>query len=298
MINDAQFDYYGRRLATCSADGNIKIFLTKEDEQMQEIAKLQHHQGAVLALSWSHPKFGSLLASCGIDRKVLVWKEMSANSWHVVHEYDDHEGPVNSVEWGPWEYDLILLTASADSCVSVISRTSEDRWGSLKFVAHEGGVNAVSWSPATSLSLLESEDTHLLRRFVSGGADRHVKVWTWTEEHYECVLLDFHKSTVRDVAWCPSLGLARDLFASCSEDGEIIVWTKSSDSEKWKPKQALKLRVPVWTVSWSIAGNALAISASDNTTRILKEAPDDTWEVVSSINESGQMNNEEQMQIG
>mmetsp|Transcript_28689 Transcript_28689/g.28350 ORF Transcript_28689/g.28350 Transcript_28689/m.28350 type:complete len:92 (+) Transcript_28689:12-287(+) len=79
-INDAQFDYYGRQLATCSQDGHIKIFLTKEDDQMQQVANLQHHQGSVLALSWSHPKFGSLLASCGVDRKVLVWKEMSSNS--------------------------------------------------------------------------------------------------------------------------------------------------------------------------------------------------------------------------
>jgi hypothetical protein len=33
MIHDAQMDYYGKRLATCSSDRLIKIFSIENDEQ-------------------------------------------------------------------------------------------------------------------------------------------------------------------------------------------------------------------------------------------------------------------------
>jgi len=198
------------------------------------------------------------------------------------------------VAWGPWEYDLILLAGSADGCVTELKMVSEDTWEPYRFAAHEGGVNAISWAPATSLNLLESEDTYMVKRFVSSGADNLVKVWTWIEDHYEPVTLDFHKACVRDVAWCPSLGTARDMIASCGEDFQVVIWTKSSDSEKWRSKSLLKLnKIPIWRCSWSIAGNVLAISAADNVTRLMKENPDETWELVSTINENGQQTSEE-----
>ena len=32
MVHDAQFDFYGTRLATCAADGNINIFSVADAE--------------------------------------------------------------------------------------------------------------------------------------------------------------------------------------------------------------------------------------------------------------------------
>ena len=46
MIHDAQMDYYGTRLATCSSDRSIKIFDVKGKEQTL-IADLRDHEGPV-----------------------------------------------------------------------------------------------------------------------------------------------------------------------------------------------------------------------------------------------------------
>ena len=35
MVHDAQFDYYGRRLATCSSDRLIKVYDVSGDEHVQ-----------------------------------------------------------------------------------------------------------------------------------------------------------------------------------------------------------------------------------------------------------------------
>jgi protein transport protein SEC13 len=57
-------------------------------------------------------------------------------------------------------------------------------------------------------------------RFVSGGSDNLVKVWTYNEFYQKFedeILPEMHKDWVRDVAWSHSLTLPCDMIASASE---------------------------------------------------------------------------------
>lgn len=90
MVHDVQFDYYGRRLATCSSDRTIKIWEIVGDKQQTLLADLAGHEGPVWQVCWAHPKYGSLLASCSFDHKVIVWKELPEGQWTKV-------GPVQSI---------------------------------------------------------------------------------------------------------------------------------------------------------------------------------------------------------
>ena len=83
MIHDAQLDYYGRRLATCSSDKTVKVFDVVGDQHVH-LADLRGHEGPVWQVAWAHPKFGSLLASCSFDHRVIVWKEVQDNQWQQV----------------------------------------------------------------------------------------------------------------------------------------------------------------------------------------------------------------------
>jgi protein transport protein SEC13 len=51
LIHDAQFDYYGNILATCSSDNSAAIF-----RKQILVQRLQAHQGPVWQVAWSHPK--------------------------------------------------------------------------------------------------------------------------------------------------------------------------------------------------------------------------------------------------
>ncbi len=83
MVHDIQFDYYGRRVASCSSDRTIKIF-DVAGGQPRQLADLVGHEGPVWAVSWGHPKFGTLLASCSYDHRVIVWKETQEAVWTQV----------------------------------------------------------------------------------------------------------------------------------------------------------------------------------------------------------------------
>ena len=97
MVHDAQMDYYGTRLATCSSDKSVKIFEVKDGTQTL-VTDLRGHEGPVWQVAWAHPKFGSILATCSYDRKVILWREDRPSVWSKMYEVTNHDSSVNSVE--------------------------------------------------------------------------------------------------------------------------------------------------------------------------------------------------------
>jgi len=113
-------------------------------------------------------------------------------------------------------------------------------------------------------------------RFVTGGCDNLVKVWTINSNPGDELIgvtfdkekLEGHSDWVRDVAWLNYVGYAYDVIASCGEDEMVYLWTKRDD--KWEKLDLKKFNVPVWRVSWSQCGSYLAVSAGDNSIYLFK----------------------------
>jgi len=82
-----------------------------------------------------------------------------------------------------------------------------------------------------------------------------------------------------DVAWAPSI-LPKSYIASASQDKTAIIWT-STTSVNGEPAQWAKKVLQfddVWRVSWSLSGNALAVSGGDNKVTVWKENLKGEWE--------------------
>lgn len=77
VVQDLSYDYYGRRMATCSTDRSVKVWLAEsETGQWRCICKWHAHHGSVSRVRWAHPEFGaSTLITCGLDCKAIVWEE-------------------------------------------------------------------------------------------------------------------------------------------------------------------------------------------------------------------------------
>ena len=126
LQHDAQMDFYGRKLATCSSDCLIKMFDVRSGNttftqdlrgfvtQCSLLVSLIflidyilfcRHEGPVWQLAWSHPKFGGLLASCGYDRKVIIWKENN-HVWEMLHKYDNHDSSGSSAEFPFHQFEI------------------------------------------------------------------------------------------------------------------------------------------------------------------------------------------------
>lgn len=281
MIHDVQMDYYGKRMATCSSDRLIKIFEIGENDTQTPVAEIKGHEGPVWEVAWAHPKFGSILASCSYDRKVYIWKETSKNVWVKIFEYE-HESSVNSIDWAPHEVGLVLACGSSDSYISVLTHTG-DKWEHVKFHAHSIGVNSVSWAPAFHPSV-GSAPSNPVKKLVSGGCDNLVKIWKFEEGWKEENSLEGHSDWVRDVAWAPNIGLPVSTIASCSQDGNVLIWQNSGSG--WKSTLLNKFNDVVWSVSWSITGNILAVSGGDNKVTLWKETLDSGWTCLSTLEDN------------
>jgi WD40 repeat protein len=145
--HDAQLDYYGKRLATCSSDRSIRIFDVSATHAQTLTSQIRGHEGPVWQVGWAHPKYGSILASCSYDSRVCVWKEQAANAWIKVYEYSRPDSSINTLQWAPHSFGLVLAVGAADGTVSVLARKQDHTWDVSTFLAHKGGVNSVSWGP-------------------------------------------------------------------------------------------------------------------------------------------------------
>ena len=279
LQHDAQLNFYGRRLATCSSDRTIKIFDVAGDTNAL-VAELKGHEGPVWQVQWSHPKFHSLLASCSFDRCVIVWNETTPNAWTEAYRHAAHELSVNSVSWAPHDFGLILACGSSDGHISVVTfRADVSAESSSKFLAHAAGVCAVSWSPAVP----SFNSAAPVKRFVSGGCDNLVCIWRlsdmneWRKEN----TLQGHSDWVRDVAWAPSVGGVAGTIASAAQDKTVIIWREEGPAN-WK-KSVIQFEGVPWKVSWSVTGNILAVSCDDNTVSLFKEGlgGDGEWSKIS-----------------
>jgi protein transport protein SEC13 len=123
MIHDCQFDYYSKKLATCSSDRSIKIFEVNGDIYHNS-ATLVVHEGPVWQVGWAHPKFGVVLASCSYDGSVVIQKEISQGNWGKLYEAKFADCSINSIAWAPHEFGLVLAAASSDGKVIIIEYKS------------------------------------------------------------------------------------------------------------------------------------------------------------------------------
>ncbi|CAK5281436.1 unnamed protein product [Mycena citricolor] len=314
MIHDAQLDYYGKRLATCSSDRTVKVFDVIDGDAQKSGKTLTGHTGPVWQVAWAHPKFGHILASCSYDGKVLIWKEQpsgNSSSWAKIREHALHTASVNSVSWAPHELGAMLACASSDGKISVLTFKNDDQWLADIFVGHAIGCNAISWAPAIAASsLIAPGQQHLqsipsamppapaapTTRFASAGCDNLVRIWVYRDEKWvEEEVLEGHTDWVRDVAWAPSIGLSRSYIATASQDRTVCVWVRDSPSAPWvrnvldpssageSPTTGGKFPDVVWRVSWSLAGNLLAVSCGDGKVTLWKENLKGVWECILSF---------------
>ena len=98
-----------------------------------------------------------------------------------------------------------------------------------------------------------------------------------------------HNDWVRDVAWCPNIGVAQHTIVSCSQDRTVVIW-KSADGSKdsWtqRPLTAEPFPDTLWRVNFSPAGNLLAVAGGDNHVSMWRETSEGEWECVSNVDQA------------
>jgi len=258
VIHDVAYDFFGKRMASCSSDHKIKIW--DKDEKNGEwvcSAEWKAHQSPVWKIDWAHPEYGQLIASCSFDRTVVIWEDKGRRALNVRNSNSnsnnnndslggmknnnglnthfalkvslmDFKQAVNDIAFSPRHVGLQLAAATDDGFVNVYEFTDVTDMAQrrvTKFEASKVGATAVAWSTARF--------THPM--LVVGANDGVVTIWGYSENFRRWqrlfnLTINGHTSCIHDVSWAPDIGRSNHVIATCSKDRTLRIWNVPKDS--------------------------------------------------------------------
>jgi WD40 repeat protein len=191
-INDAVYNPDGTRLATCSIDGAIRIWLN--DSLLDR--ELQEYRGSVNALCYSND--GKRLFFASSDTAVRAW-DLAEDKSSVLYR---HETAVLAVAASP--AGNYIVSGSRDGTITIGDTAKGVAIRSFR--GHLLSVNTLAVSPGGQY-------------LATGSNDKTVKLWDMADGQ---LLYTFrgHEGSVNSVSFSPD----SSRLASGSTDGTVIIW--------------------------------------------------------------------------
>ncbi|CAO3700248.1 unnamed protein product [Rhizopus stolonifer] len=144
LIHDVSYDFYGKRLVTCSSDQRLKVwdFVEHEDTSTWELSdSWKAHDSSILKGRWARPEYGQVIASCSFDRQVKIWEEQtteprnSQKQWVERFRLVESRGAVLDIAFAPSPNSLRLATCSSDGIVRIyeaLEPTNLAQWSQME----------------------------------------------------------------------------------------------------------------------------------------------------------------------
>lgn len=313
LIHDVAYDFYGRRMATCSSDQKVKVWDQDEAGNWTCSASWKSHYGSVWKVNWAHPEFGQVIATCSFDRTAAVWEEIvgekssgGLNHWVKKTSLVDSRTSVTDVKFGPKHLGLILATCSADGTVRIYEAQDVmnlSQWSPRDEIHVKLPCSCISWNP--SLSRLHSpmiavglseEPTN------AGTQSGKVKIYEYSDITRRWQLVEMFSTItdpVQDIAFAPNIGRSYHVLAVAGKNLRIITLKPIGEGGKETAGQATRFEIrqagqfddhgsAVWRVCWNITGTILASSGDDGCVKLWKANYMDTWKCVATLRGDGQ----------
>lgn len=300
LILDIAYDYYGKRLATCSSDQRIKVWDLDDVNGWVCTAQWKAHSGPIWRVDWAAPEFGQVIASCSSDRTVCVWEETDVDhgkKWKLKATLGDAHD-ILSVKFAPSHLGLKLATCSNDGIVRIyeaLDITNLSQWQITdQFEVTDGdvkGTTCLAWntSPFDAATI------------AVGTQGASPQIWQFNDKlrKWEQIALlakepsakeGGHKDSIHDISWAPNLGRSYHLVATASKDRTAKIWQLDPNAKgKWGVKEVASFadhNNEVWRVEWNITGTILATSGDDGTVRLWKSTYQNDWQCLNVISGS------------
>ncbi|XP_022663105.1 nucleoporin SEH1-like isoform X2 [Varroa jacobsoni] len=293
LIHDVAFDFYGRRLATCSSDQNVKIFDLQPDGDWKCTGNFKTHSGSVWKVTWAHPEFGQVIATCSYDRTAAIWEECPVlGKWLRKASIVCAQATLKDIKFAPKHLGLQIATCSEDCRVRVYEAPDVmnlSTWPLQGDIDCKMPLSCLTWhSNATpALIAVGSDDTSNPTAPKVHLYDYSETSRTWTRLESVCIT-----DPVHDMAFAPNMGRSFDLIAVASNDVKLIALTRNPNKSPTLETRLIgefsEHQNAVWRLSWNIFGTVLASSGNDGYVRLWKANYAQQWKCIVTVNGSGQ----------
>lgn len=306
LIHDVAYDFYGRRMATCSSDQSVKVWDMSEDGQWHCTANWKTHSGSVWKVTWAHPEFGQVIATCSFDRTAVVWEEIVGDGgsssergqshWIKRTNLVDSRTSVTDVRFAPRHLGLQLATCSSDGIVRIYEAPDVmnlSQWSLQHEISCKLSCSCIVWSPskihAPMIAVGSDDNTSSNGKVLIFEYSENSRRWNRVETLISIT------DPVHDLSFAPNLGRSYHLLAVASKYVAIIILrplqrdpstANISVSSRFEIRQLGQFEdhhSTVWRVSWNITGTILASSGDDGCVRLWKANYLDIWSCFAVI---------------
>jgi len=306
LIHDVAYDFYGRRMATCSSDQSVKVWDLGEDGQWHCTANWKTHSGSVWKVTWAHPEFGQVIATCSFDRTAVVWEEIVGDGgmsergqthWVKRTSLVDSRTSVTDVRFGPRHLGLQLATCSSDGIVRIYEAPDVmnlSQWSLQHEISCKLSCSCIVWSPSrihAPMIAVGSDDNSP----TTGGKVLIFEYSENTRRWNRVETIISISDPVHDLSFAPNLGRSYHLLAVASQDVAIVILkpiqreaisASMQGTSRFEIRQVAQFNdhgSTVWRVSWNITGTILASSGDDGCVRLWKANYLDIWKCIAVI---------------
>lgn len=304
LIHDVSYDFYGRRLATCSSDQCVKV-LDLKDGDWHCTATWRCHSGSVWRVTWAHPEFGQVLATCSFDRTVAIWEEqmgqqrgsLQGRSTHWVKRASlvDSRTEVNDVKFSPHHLGLMIATCSTDGMLRIYEAQDVmnlSQWSLMHNLSCKPGSSCLSWNPSRvhpPMIVVGTDDPSAV------SSKLHIFEYSEDNRKWQSIhnIVGVVFDPVHDVAFAPNLGRSYHVLAVASSKDINIVQVVPTGTDPHNGHSKLDIRHPahfdhgggaqVWRLSWNVTGTVLASSGDDGCVCLWKANYLDNWKCMSVL---------------
>jgi nucleoporin SEH1 len=262
-MHDMKYDYYGKRIVTCSSDDTIKVWDVNTDGEYKAVASWKAHNGSIWKVEWAYPGFGQIIASCSFDRSVSIWEETRENEWTRKQTLLEATKSVLDIKFAPSHIGLMLASLSADGRIRIYEAPdpmNPTQWNLIQDFVCKGGT-CLTWDPSR----------FNIATIAIGCDEGSIKLFQYKENYKTWENIKSTKPTsfpIHDIAWAPPCGRSYSLFATGSKDGSVTLYKLHKTIEIIEKFE--KEMNEVWKVDWNVTGNILACSDDMGQIRLVK----------------------------
>jgi len=233
-VGGVTFSPDGKRIATTSEDGTVKIW---DAIECTELLTLAGHTGWVGSVAFSPD--GTRLASTSKDQTVRVWEASSGKQLFAMR---GHTKAVHAIAFSP--DGKRIASSSSDETVRLWDAITGLQLRSL--ATQTTNVYGVAFSPDG--------------RRLASAVGKTVRVWNTTSGE-QVLSLTGQTENVHGIAYSPD---AKQLAAG-SSDATVVIWDATGSKQ---PRVLRRHTKAVWGIAFSPDGKQLASGSNDRTAKI------------------------------